>query len=104
MLHHQHHRRVLPPPPGTLAEGYWTLAMRMRPSINIIASRQIELMKNMGMDAYRFSISWLRIFPNGSGQLHKGSNTTTTSLIPYWKKESSPMQLCIIGIFHSTDT
>lgn len=26
----------------------------------------IELMKNMGMDAYRFSISWSRIFPNGT--------------------------------------
>ncbi|KAI3753854.1 hypothetical protein L2E82_25918 [Cichorium intybus] len=28
----------------------------------------IELMKNLGMDAYRFSISWSRIFPNGTGQ------------------------------------
>ncbi|KAK2429304.1 beta-glucosidase [Trifolium repens] len=26
----------------------------------------IQLMKDMGMDAYRFSISWTRIFPNGS--------------------------------------
>ncbi|KAF7809051.1 beta-glucosidase 40 [Senna tora] len=30
----------------------------------------IELMKDMGMDAYRFSISWSRIFPNGSGQIN----------------------------------
>ncbi|XP_024966551.1 putative beta-glucosidase 41 isoform X4 [Cynara cardunculus var. scolymus] len=28
----------------------------------------IELMKNLGMDAYRFSISWSRIFPNGTGK------------------------------------
>ncbi|KAJ8532617.1 hypothetical protein K7X08_012540 [Anisodus acutangulus] len=28
----------------------------------------IELMKNIGMDAYRFSISWTRIFPNGTGE------------------------------------
>ncbi|GAV87772.1 Glyco_hydro_1 domain-containing protein [Cephalotus follicularis] len=28
----------------------------------------IELMKDLGMDAYRFSISWSRIFPNGTGK------------------------------------
>lgn len=28
----------------------------------------IGLMKDMGMDAYRFSISWPRIFPNGTGE------------------------------------
>ncbi|RDX74445.1 Beta-glucosidase 40 [Mucuna pruriens] len=31
----------------------------------------IQLMKDMGMDAYRFSISWSRIFPNGSGQINQ---------------------------------
>ncbi|KAI5437783.1 variant 2, Beta-glucosidase 40, partial [Lathyrus oleraceus] len=30
-----------------------------------------ELMKDMGMDAYRFSISWTRIFSNGSGLLNQ---------------------------------
>ncbi|XP_024194832.1 beta-glucosidase 40 [Rosa chinensis] len=28
-------------------------------------------MKDMGMDAYRFSISWSRIFPNGTGQINQ---------------------------------
>ncbi|WCJ31314.1 beta glucosidase 41 [Euphorbia peplus] len=28
----------------------------------------IDLMKNLGMDAYRFSISWSRIFPYGTGE------------------------------------
>ncbi|KAL8237807.1 hypothetical protein R6Q59_018888 [Mikania micrantha] len=28
----------------------------------------IKLMKNLGMDAYRFSVSWSRIFPNGTGE------------------------------------
>ncbi|RZB42137.1 Beta-glucosidase 40 isoform B [Glycine soja] len=31
----------------------------------------IQLMKDMGMDAYRFSISWSRIFPNGYGQINQ---------------------------------
>ncbi|CAL1374252.1 unnamed protein product [Linum trigynum] len=30
----------------------------------------IGLMKDVGMDAYRFSISWARIFPNGTGKLN----------------------------------
>ncbi|KAL8137421.1 hypothetical protein V2J09_003422 [Rumex salicifolius] len=28
----------------------------------------IQLMKDLGVDAYRFSISWSRIFPNGTGE------------------------------------
>ncbi|KAL2476199.1 putative beta-glucosidase 41 [Abeliophyllum distichum] len=28
----------------------------------------IDLMKDLGMDSYRFSISWSRIFPNGTGE------------------------------------
>uniref|UniRef100_A0A7N0SWE2 Beta-glucosidase n=1 Tax=Kalanchoe fedtschenkoi TaxID=63787 RepID=A0A7N0SWE2_KALFE len=31
----------------------------------------IDLMKDLGMDAYRFSISWPRIFPNGTGELNQ---------------------------------
>ncbi|XP_023536718.1 beta-glucosidase 40-like [Cucurbita pepo subsp. pepo] len=31
----------------------------------------IKLMKDMGMDAYRFSIAWSRIFPNGSGEINQ---------------------------------
>lgn len=31
----------------------------------------VQLMKDLGMDAYRFSISWSRIFPNGSGQINQ---------------------------------
>ncbi|KAL8122289.1 hypothetical protein AgCh_018874 [Apium graveolens] len=32
-------------------------------------NEDIKLMKDMGMDAYRFSISWSRIFPNGTGKI-----------------------------------
>ncbi|PIN21943.1 Beta-glucosidase, lactase phlorizinhydrolase [Handroanthus impetiginosus] len=31
----------------------------------------IQLMKDMGMDAYRFSIAWSRIYPNGSGKINQ---------------------------------
>ncbi|KAM1417510.1 hypothetical protein ACFX1Q_021800 [Malus domestica] len=31
----------------------------------------VQLMKDMGLDAYRFSISWTRIFPNGTGQINQ---------------------------------
>lgn len=31
----------------------------------------IQLMKDMGMDAYRFSIAWSRLYPNGTGQVNQ---------------------------------
>ncbi|XP_051122318.1 beta-glucosidase 6-like [Andrographis paniculata] len=31
----------------------------------------IQLMKDLGMDAYRFSIAWSRIYPNGTGAINK---------------------------------
>ncbi|XVF85830.1 hypothetical protein PTKIN_Ptkin17bG0149300 [Pterospermum kingtungense] len=34
-------------------------------------TEDIQLMKNMGMDAYRFSIAWSRIFPNGTGEINQ---------------------------------
>ncbi|KAH7857479.1 hypothetical protein Vadar_013167 [Vaccinium darrowii] len=34
-------------------------------------AEDIQLMKCMGMDAYRFSIAWSRIFPNGTGEINQ---------------------------------
>lgn len=34
-------------------------------------TEDVQLMKDMGMDAYRFSIAWSRIFPNGTGQINQ---------------------------------
>ncbi|KAK4780854.1 hypothetical protein SAY87_016960 [Trapa incisa] len=34
-------------------------------------TEDIQLMKDMGMEAYRFSIAWSRIFPNGSGEINQ---------------------------------
>ncbi|XP_010936326.1 beta-glucosidase 6 isoform X1 [Elaeis guineensis] len=31
----------------------------------------VQLMSDMGMDAYRFSIAWSRIFPNGTGEVNQ---------------------------------
>lgn len=31
----------------------------------------IAIMKELGLDAYRFSISWSRIFPNGTGEINR---------------------------------
>ncbi|XP_076927128.1 beta-glucosidase 40-like [Bidens hawaiensis] len=41
----------------------------------------IKLMKDMGMDAYRFSIAWPRIFPNGSGQINQAGVDHYNALI-----------------------
>ncbi|PQQ04403.1 beta-glucosidase 40 [Prunus yedoensis var. nudiflora] len=41
----------------------------------------VQLMKDMGMDAYRFSISWSRIFPNGTGQINQAGVDHYNNLI-----------------------
>ncbi|KAJ8430226.1 hypothetical protein Cgig2_009404 [Carnegiea gigantea] len=41
----------------------------------------IGLMKNVGVDAYRFSISWSRIFPNGTGQVNQAGVDYYNNLI-----------------------
>ncbi|XP_021718408.1 beta-glucosidase 6-like isoform X2 [Chenopodium quinoa] len=38
-------------------------------------------MKDMGVDAYRFSISWTRIFPNGTGQINQAGVDHYNNLI-----------------------
>ncbi|XP_021718407.1 beta-glucosidase 6-like isoform X1 [Chenopodium quinoa] len=41
----------------------------------------VKLMKDMGVDAYRFSISWTRIFPNGTGQINQAGVDHYNNLI-----------------------
>ncbi|KAI4322845.1 hypothetical protein L6164_022499 [Bauhinia variegata] len=41
----------------------------------------IDLMKDLGMDAFRFSISWSRIFPNGTGKPNSEGINYYSSLI-----------------------
>ncbi|KAK4493432.1 hypothetical protein RD792_011596 [Penstemon davidsonii] len=44
-------------------------------------SEDIKLMKDMGMDAYRFSIAWSRIYPNGTGQINQAGIDHYNNLI-----------------------
>ncbi|XP_021867248.2 beta-glucosidase 40 isoform X1 [Spinacia oleracea] len=41
----------------------------------------VKLMKDMGVDSYRFSISWTRIFPNGNGKINQGGVDHYNNLI-----------------------
>lgn len=40
-------------------------------SHRILVSQDIQLMKSLGHRNYRFSISWPRIFPNGTGEINQ---------------------------------
>ncbi|KAH7570000.1 hypothetical protein JRO89_XS05G0030800 [Xanthoceras sorbifolium] len=44
-------------------------------------AEDIQLMKDMGMDSYRFSIAWSRIFPNGSGEINQAGVDHYNNLI-----------------------
>ncbi|KAK3164503.1 hypothetical protein QOZ80_1AG0020010 [Eleusine coracana subsp. coracana] len=46
----------------------------------------VNIMKNMGFDAYRFSISWSRIFPNGTGKVNWKGVAYYNRLIDYMLK------------------
>lgn len=43
----------------------------------------VNIMKKMGFDAYRFSISWSRIFPNGTGKVNQEGVDYYNRLIDY---------------------
>ncbi|KAK1553187.1 hypothetical protein Q3G72_030370 [Acer saccharum] len=44
-------------------------------------AEDIQLMKDMGVDSYRFSIAWSRIFPNGSGEINQAGVDHYNNLI-----------------------
>ncbi|CAL5047337.1 unnamed protein product [Urochloa decumbens] len=46
----------------------------------------VNIMKTMGFDAYRFSISWSRIFPNGTGKVNRKGVAYYNRLINYMLK------------------
>ncbi|KAL8518545.1 hypothetical protein ACS0TY_009781 [Phlomoides rotata] len=44
-------------------------------------NEDVQLMKDMGMDAYRFSIAWSRIYPNGTGKINQAGIDYYNSVI-----------------------
>ncbi|VAH95270.1 unnamed protein product [Triticum turgidum subsp. durum] len=47
----------------------------------------VDLLKSLNFDAYRFSISWSRIFPDGEGKVNKEGVTYYNNLIDYILKQ-----------------
>ncbi|CAL4918591.1 unnamed protein product [Urochloa decumbens] len=47
----------------------------------------VDLMKSLNFDAYRFSISWSRIFPDGEGKVNEEGVQYYNSLIDYMVKQ-----------------
>ncbi|XP_066371080.1 beta-glucosidase 8-like [Miscanthus floridulus] len=47
----------------------------------------VDLMKSLNFDAYRFSISWSRIFPNGEGKVNEEGVQYYNNLIDYMMKQ-----------------
>ncbi|MCL7043019.1 hypothetical protein MKW94_017009 [Papaver nudicaule] len=47
----------------------------------------VDIMKNLNFDAYRFSISWSRIFPNGAGKVNWRGVAYYNRLIDYLLKQ-----------------
>ena len=59
----------------------------------------VQLIKAMGVKAYRFSIAWPRVFPEGAGSPNpKVSISTIGCSTNCWRTASSRLRPCIIGI------
>ena len=59
----------------------------------------VALIKALGVKAYRFSIAWPRVFPDGTGaaQSRRGSTSTTAWSTSCSRTASSPMRRSITG-------
>ncbi|KAK6921924.1 Glycoside hydrolase family 1 [Dillenia turbinata] len=62
-------------------------------------NEDVQLMKDMGMDAYRFSIAWSRIFPDGTGKINPAGVDYYNNLIDALLAKGS---LDFVGINHYT--
>lgn len=55
----------------------------------------VELMKNLGLDAYRFSISWPRIYPKGKGEINEKDIEFYKELVRELKKAGIEPWVCL---------
>ena len=90
-------------------------ALRIRPGISSTTAHadvandhyhlykdDVQLMKALGAKAYRFSIAWPRVFPEGTGApIQRASTSMTGCSTSYWRTASSRLRRCIIGICRS---
>ena len=61
----------------------------------------VQLMKELGIKAYRFSISWSRILPNGTGKVNEEGLKFYSDLVDgFLRQESLPILPCFIGTCH----
>jgi beta-glucosidase len=51
----------------------------------------IALMKSLGLRAYRFSIAWTRILPEGTGRVNSQGLDFYDRLVAVWKKHTAAM-------------
>lgn len=59
----------------------------------------VALMRELGLNAYRFSIAWPRILPQGRGAVNSAGLAFTTGwLMRSWKRILRPMRRCTTGI------
>jgi len=55
----------------------------------MLVQEDVDLMKSLNFDAYRFSISWSRIFPDGEGKVHEEGVQYYNNLIDYMIKQGA---------------
>ena len=67
-------------------------------TITTACKDDIALMRELGMQAYRFSISWSRVLPEGKGRVNqKGLDFYERLVDGCWKTASSRWRRCITG-------
>ncbi|KAL5983752.1 hypothetical protein ACLOJK_017843 [Asimina triloba] len=69
----QYHKYKVHPPIACISkilyDRPWTIQL-VAPDRNSRLQGDVKLMRNMGLEAYRFSISWSRLIPNGRGAVN----------------------------------